>query len=82
VLESVYEVGRTEILATINDLLQMPVLKIACLTAVQAFLNSARTNKIDLSDLLIGHCAKLSGCESVLTFDKKASKTALFQRLV
>ena len=81
VLESVYEVSRTEILASINDLLQMPVLKIACLNAVHAFLNSARTSTIDLSDLLIGHCARLSGCEAVLTFDKKASKTALFQLL-
>ncbi|VAX08995.1 hypothetical protein MNBD_GAMMA26-2237 [hydrothermal vent metagenome] len=82
VLESVYVVNRTELLDSIDDLLQMPALNIGSLTAVQAFLHNARINKLDLSDLLIGHCARQSGCESVLTFDKGAAKSDLFQQVI
>ncbi|CAN2039473.1 hypothetical protein GMMP15_1290003 [Candidatus Magnetomoraceae bacterium gMMP-15] len=35
--------------------------------------------KSDLSDILIACSAKFSGCETVLTFDKKASKSSLFE---
>jgi predicted nucleic-acid-binding protein len=36
-------------------------------------------NRYDLADLLIAHSAKIQGCETVLTFDKKASKFKLFE---
>ena len=49
--------------------------------AVQSFVSSAREVKIDLSDLLIAHAAKFSGCESVITFDKRASTFGLFELL-
>lgn len=38
----------------------------------------ALTN-FDLSDLLIAHSSVMNGCESVITFDKKASKYKLFE---
>jgi predicted nucleic-acid-binding protein len=79
VLESVYEISRTDILDAINDLLLMPIFKFDQQAAVQQLLHIARGNSYDLSDLLIALSAKINSCETVLTFDKKASKFELFE---
>jgi len=79
VLESVYEISRSDILESISDLLLMPILSFEHQTAVQQFSNEAQKNQSDLSDLLIAHSAKEQGCEAVITFDKKASKSKLFE---
>ncbi len=79
VLEAVYEIPRTEILDAISELLLMPILKFEHQSALQQFTNACRGNKYDLSDLLIAHSAKTQGCETVMTFDKKASKIQLFE---
>jgi len=81
VLESVYEVSRTEILESISDLLLMPVLKFDQQSALQQLVHSTQGNKYDLSDLLIAYSAKINGCETVITFDKKAAKFELFEFL-
>lgn len=79
VLESAYEVSREDILDSISELQLMPILKFQQPSAMQLFIRSAQGNKFDLSDLLIASCAKDQGCETVLTFDKKASKSNLFE---
>ncbi len=79
VLESVYEIHRTEILESISELTLMPILKFEHQSALQQFTHSAQGNRYDLSDLLIAHSAKTQGCESIITFDKKASKFNLFE---
>jgi len=79
VLDSVYEISRAEILESISELLLMPILKFGQHSAVQQLVYSAQGNKYDLSDLLIAQSAKINGCESVLTFVKKASKFKLFE---
>ena len=79
VLESVYEISRTDILDSISDLLLMPILNFEHQSALQQFSNVAQKNNYDLSDLLIAHSAKEQGCESVITFDKKASKFNMFE---
>ncbi len=79
VLESVYEVARTEILDSISELMLMPILKFEHQSALQQFTHSAQDNRYDLSDLLIANSAKAQGCETVITFDKKASKSNLFE---
>ena len=81
VLEAVYETTRQEILDSIDELLMMPILEFEAQSAIRSFISSARENKTDLSDLLIAHCAKYSGCDSVITFDKRASKLGLFELL-
>ena len=81
VLESVYEISREEIRASLQKLLLMPILIFEAQSALQSTLSSAQTNKIDLADLLIAHSAKFSNCDGVLTFDKKASKFTLFEQL-
>jgi len=79
VLDSVYKIPRKEILDSINEILLMPIFKFEAQSAIQRFLFFARKNKVDLSDVLIGCSTKLSGCEGILTFDKKASKFELFE---
>lgn len=81
VLESVYEVAKQEVLNSIDELLLMPILEFEIQSAIRSFVTSARETKIDLSDLLIAHAAKFSGCECVLTFDKRASSFSLFELL-
>lgn len=81
VLDSVYEIQRREILDSINEILLMPILKFEDQTIIQRFIFLAHENKIDLSDVLIACAANLSGCEKILTFDKKASKFELFELL-
>jgi predicted nucleic-acid-binding protein len=80
VLESVYKIPRQEILDSINELILMPILEFETQSAILNFVSSARETKMDLSDLLIAHPAKFSGCECVLTFGaigdkKKAAET-------
>lgn len=81
VLESVYGITREEIVDAFQSLLSMQILQFESQPAVQAFTFSAKDNALDLSDLLIAQSARYSGCESVLTFDKQASKSALFELL-
>lgn len=79
VLESAYEISRDEILDSISDFLLMPILKFEHQSALQQFILSAQGSRYDLSDLLIAHSARINGCETVITFDKKASKCNLFE---
>lgn len=79
VLESVYAITRAEILDSIRELLLMPILKFEQQAVLQQFIHSAPGNNHDLPDLLIAHSAKAQHCETVLTFDKKASRYNLFE---
>ena len=81
VLDSVYEITRKEILDSVDELLLMPILEFDAQSAIRSFISSARENRADLSDLLIAHYAKYSGCDSVITFDKRATKMELFELL-
>ncbi len=79
VLESAYEISREDILDSIREMLLMPILKFEHLSVLQQFTHTAQNNKYDLSDLLIAHSAKQQGCETVITFDQKASKSIMFE---
>jgi len=79
VLEAVYQISKSEILNAIDDLLSMLILKFEKQSAIRSFLLLARGTNVDLSDILIACSASLSGCEKVLTFDKKASKLEPFE---
>ncbi len=81
VLESVYQIPRNQILEALRDLLLLPILKFEHQEILQQFLCSAQGVIYDLSDLLIAQSAKSLGCETVLTFDKKASSYELFELL-
>lgn len=79
VLESAYKIERNNIINSLSDLTLMPILKFENLEAIQKFIIAAKNSKYDLSDLLIAHASSSSGCETVFTFDKKASKYSLFE---
>lgn len=81
VLDAVYGIEREAILDSLDDLLQMTVLRFESHAAVQDCTAAARRDRTDLPDLLIAHCARQAGCEAVLTFDKKAARSELFERL-
>jgi len=79
VLESVYDISRTDILDSISGLLLMPIFKFEHQLVLRQFIPCAQKSKYDLSDLLIAYSAKHQGCEKVITFDKKAAKSTLFE---
>jgi len=60
--------------------MQLPVLEFDAQDAVRACIADARRSRGDLSDLLIARYA-VSACEadSVLTFDRKAARSGLFE---
>jgi len=78
VLESVYDIARKDILDSIDDLLLMPVLQFEQQAALHQFIHHARKTNYDLADLLIAHSVREQGGDTTLTFDRKASKYALF----
>jgi len=81
VLDSVYGIARHDILDAIEEFFLSPILRFGGQPAVRRFIAEARNNNLDLSDLLIACDAVLSGCEQMLTFDKKAAKSSLFSLL-
>ena len=81
VLDSAYGMSRNEILNSLEDLMQMPILDFEADHVLTNLLLSGRRHKIDLSDLLIAHAAEAAGCDEIITFDKKASRFRLFNLL-
>ena len=81
VLKAAYKVPREAIVGAISELLSMSALEFQDQTVVRDFTTSAQNNTYDLSDLFIGQVAKNAKCETTLTFDKKAAKSLLFERL-
>jgi predicted nucleic-acid-binding protein len=81
VLSSVYTFGRLEILDSFDDLLSMPVLEFESKKVLRDFISLSRKTEIDLPDMLIAASAASSGCDHILTFDRKAAKTAFFVKI-
>lgn len=81
VLGSSYEVSREDILDSLGDLLSMTALEFQDQAIVRDFVMSAQNNSYDLADLLISQVAKGKGCDTTLTFDKKAAKAPHFTKL-
>ncbi|MDD2599081.1 MAG: type II toxin-antitoxin system VapC family toxin [Kiritimatiellae bacterium] len=81
VLESAYNIKRNDILNSLEALSGMPIIEFEADYVLDQLIIEGRSTNLDLSDILIAYAAKNSGCKSVLTFDKKASKLPLFQLL-
>lgn len=62
----------------LEELLLLPILVFDDQPAVRSFVSLARKKNIDLSDLLIALDTLFSGCDRVLTFDKRAAESDLF----
>ena len=81
VLDSVYGFRRGEILDAIGSLSSMPIIRFEDTDAVQKFTTEGKNTTVDLEDIFIGLTAREAGCESTITFDKKAAKSDLFELL-
>ncbi len=78
VLDTVYGCSRDEILAAIENLRMLPALEFDNAKAVDEFRRVARSDPADLDDLWLGVLAREHGIETVLTFDKTASRSAYY----
>jgi len=81
VLESAYEKTRAEILDAIRALRQMSVLEFEASEVLERLLADGSEYGADLADILIAHSARAAGCESGITFDRKAAKLPFFTLL-
>ena len=81
VLESSYNCPRPVIIDAIEQITLMPIFKFEALGRIEKMIGLGRKQNYNLADLLIGLSAIDLGCESTLTFDKKASKSELFDPL-
>ena len=81
VLESAYDKTRAEILDAIRAMRQMSVLEFEASEVVERLLADGSEYGADLADILIAHSARAAGCESGITFDRKAAKLPFFTLL-
>lgn len=81
VLESNYQQSRAEIASIIEQLLQVGQLEVMNPDVAWRALNDYRNSNADFSDHLMARTNEAKGCETTLTFDKKASRQPAFQLL-
>lgn len=81
VLKTRYGFSRSRILDAIDRLLLVQGLRFEASVRVRELVRLGRSTSTELADILLGLCARDLGCESMLTFDKKASKSPLFERI-
>lgn len=81
VLESVYKFQRSEILNAIDSMVMMKILVFENPDVLQRLTAIGERSTIELEDLLVGLIAQDNGCETTITFDKKAAKSNLFELL-
>lgn len=82
VLESAYAISRKDLLDAIDDLLLMSIFLFEHHHALQQFVQNARSNTLDPADLIIAFTAIDQNCEKVLTFDRKALRSHLFEAVL
>lgn len=79
VLESAYAYPREDIARALDTLTRLPILKLENETVIRDVCDDITNTRLGTADLLIGHLAHSQKCDYVLTFDKLASKHALFR---
>ena len=78
VLESAYDCSRAAVLDALDRLTAMEPLRFEAVERVQEAIRLGRNGSLGLPDLLIGLTARDLGCETTLTFDKRAARSGLF----
>jgi predicted nucleic-acid-binding protein len=79
VLRSKYGLSRQDICEAIARLENLSGVRFENPALVRIFVQEARTTTLELADLLIALEAKDHGVDAVLTFDRKASRSPLFE---
>lgn len=81
VLESRYKFPRKEISVALRAIIDCRQFRIENIQCVTLAIGMYERETFDFSDILIGEINKMNGCSWTITFDKKASKTSLFEEL-
>jgi len=81
VLESNYGQNRAEIAAVTEQLLQVGQLEVMEPDVAWRALDDYKNSNADFPDHLMARINQSQGCETTLTFDKKASRQPAFQLL-
>ena len=81
VFSAVYEIGRKEIIDALENLLLLTVLEFEDYDRVRKLCTLAKSDTLDLADMLIGLSANDLDCKTTVTFDKRAAKSDLFELL-
>ncbi|EKY4114490.1 type II toxin-antitoxin system VapC family toxin [Pseudomonas aeruginosa] len=76
VLQSCYQVTKSEIVGVLETLLRTKELVVERAEVVWQALRRFSDSKADFADCLIERCAHAAECEYTVTFDSKAAKTA------
>ena len=79
VLGPSYGYDRESVVRALEGLLALPAVRMEDRDAIAEVCGLARSTAGELPDLLIGVCARRRGCDRVLTFDKRAVQTGLFE---
>ena len=80
VLSSVYGCRRGDIIDSLEQLCMLPILRFEHPGWIHRLISLGRTGDTDLPDLLIGIAGQANGCESTLTFDRRAAQSTLFEK--
>ena len=79
VLGSVYGFDKKQIITALLAVLSMPIFEIDNRDILNELCTIGPSHPCGLADLFIGLLSKSRGCDTVLTFDKKAAKSPYFQ---
>ena len=77
VLRSVYRCPRTEILEAVAQLRMLSGLSFEAPAAIDELCGLGRKESVELDDLWLAVLARQKGCETLLTFDRKAARLSL-----
>ncbi|MGS2722361.1 PIN domain-containing protein [Porticoccus sp. GXU_MW_L64] len=80
-LERNYQQSRENIATIIEQLLQVGQLEVSAPETVWRALDDYRKSNADFPDHLLARVNESNGCQSTVTFDKKASKQPSFELL-
>jgi len=81
VLRSRYGLERGEICEAVSRLENLSGIRLENPELIRNFLAQAREGNLELADLLIALDAHACGAETVVTFDRKAARSALFEAI-
>lgn len=81
VLESAYEYSREQIVEAVETLLQVKELEVLYAEQVWEALHRYKASNVGLADFFIASINRYHGCETTLTFDRKAAKYEGFEKV-
>ncbi len=81
VLDSVYEYSRGDIAHALTLLLTVRQLEVEVRQTVKAALDAYAAGGADFADYMIGMLNRAAGCETTLTFDKRAAVVSGFAQV-